>query len=212
MSFQAIAETWSACKRCKIGLFAFNHVFFDGSEKARVMFVGEGPGVSEDALGIPFVGPSGRLLREALKKVGLTSYCFTNLVACRPCDNPHGPNRAPTSEEILNCDDRLRTTVALVKPKLLVAVGQVPMTWLTENFSGYRIRKIKHPAYILRNGYLFLRYDIDLVGDDVDKMKCPKCGADMKEDWGVLICLGCGQDQNECECEPTGGYENDVGV
>jgi uracil-DNA glycosylase family 4 len=149
-----VEAKWNSCRRCTIGRFAHKHVFFDGSPTAKFMFIGEGPGVSEDALGIPFIGRSGRLLREALKLAEFSEheFCLTNLVACRPCEGQRETNRAPNIEEVLNCEDRLRETISAVKPKILIAVGNVPMQYLSEGFSNYRIKKIKHPSYILRGG------------------------------------------------------------
>jgi DNA polymerase len=151
---QKLEVKWKKCLRCTIGSYAFSHVVGEGSVPAKYLFVGEGPGVSEDVLGIPFIGKSGKLLREALKTSGFlpNEFYITNLVACRPCDQKSGPNRAPTDVEILNCSERLEELAKLVKPKLIVAVGSVAGDWLSEILSNYRMIKIKHPAYILRSG------------------------------------------------------------
>lgn len=152
ISIQMVADKWNYCVTCPIGTIAKRKVFFDGDAHARVMFVGEGPGVSEDALGLPFIGPSGRLLRTALNIAGYRKqdWCVTNLVACRPCDERKGPNRAPNSYEVSNCSDRLQDTVDVVKPEVMVAVGNVPEKYLRERYPG--CLKVRHPAYVLRNG------------------------------------------------------------
>lgn len=151
---ETVAKTWEACRACVIGSFAFRHVFGKGTTPAKFLFIGEGPDVSEDALGEPFVGPSGRLLREALGEAGFCSsdIFITNLVACRPTDKLGGNNRAPTHEEIRKCSPRLKAIISLVKPLLIVAVGNVADAELQENYSNHHIWKIRHPAFILRHG------------------------------------------------------------
>lgn len=146
-------ELWKACDSCMISEFAFQKVFFDGSYRPYWLFIGEGPGVSEDAIGQPFVGPSGRLLREAIDKTGFprSAVAFTNLVACRPTDGPKEGNRAPDSDEVEACSDRLRGIINILKPKILVGVGKVPANYLSDNFT-LPMRSIYHPAFILRRG------------------------------------------------------------
>lgn len=149
-----IMKKWSKCTACKIGTWAHRHVIGEGVIPAAIMFVGEGPGVSEDALGIPFVGPSGRLLKAGLADAHILPDMFylTNLVACRPCDGPSKQNRAPSRTEVANCTDRLRTLTMIVRPQIIVAVGAVPAKYLGECFLGYPVRAIAHPSYVLRNG------------------------------------------------------------
>lgn len=150
---KAHEELWKRCEACTIAGFAFQKVFFEGSLNPYWLFVGEGPGVAEDAIGEPFVGPSGRLLREAIDLIGFPSdsYAFTNLVSCRPCSSLGGPNRPPDKDEIENCSDRLRALINIVKPKVLVGVGKLPAHYLSDNYN-YPMRSILHPSYILRRG------------------------------------------------------------
>jgi uracil-DNA glycosylase family 4 len=148
-----LEERWNSCQRCRIGSWAFRHVYGNGAVPAKYLFIGEGPGVSEDVLGEPFVGKSGKLFRTILKELGFkdSQMFITNLVSCRPCDGPGKPNRAPDQLEINNCSRRLQEIMLHVKPKIIVAVGNVAMVNL-ENYSQFHIRKIYHPAFILRNG------------------------------------------------------------
>lgn len=145
---------WNKCRKCPIGSKAFKHVVGEGAYPATYLFVGEGPGISEDVLGLPFIGKSGRLLRGALENAEFNpnEYYITNLVACRPCNSKNGPNRAPNGAEILNCSERIESLLKIVQPKIIVAVGAVAGDWIFEMYSQYRIRSIKHPAFILRNG------------------------------------------------------------
>jgi DNA polymerase len=148
-----LEERWAQCHKCRIGSWAYKHVFGCGAVPARYLFVGEGPGVSEDVLGEPFVGKSGRLLKQVLYALGFKpkQLYITNLVACRPCNGPKDSNRTPTQEEINNCSKRLHSIILLVNPKIIVAVGNTAIINL-ENFRQFNIRTIHHPAYILRNG------------------------------------------------------------
>lgn len=146
-----LAQKWSPCVTCPIGVWATKKAFISGSREPKFLFIGEGPGVSEDALGEPFVGPAGNLLRAALKEAGFLprEMAMTNLIACRPCDSAGGPNRAPNAMEVSNCSERLEETIQILKPKVLIAVGNVPHQFM-ERYRGHF--KIYHPSYILRNG------------------------------------------------------------
>src|SRR5258706_6610462 len=123
----ALKERWDACTKCEIGTFSFQHVFGEGAIPARYLLIGEGPGISEDVLGQPFIGKSGKLLMSAFQKSGFrrSEMYITNLVACRPCDSKQGKNRAPHDYEILNCSDRIRNIIKFVRPKLIISVGSV---------------------------------------------------------------------------------------
>lgn len=145
---------WATCTRCKIGAWAHRHVIGEGMIPAPMLFVGEGPGVSEDALGIPFVGLSGKLLKYALAEAGVGPELvyYTNLVACRPCDSPSKTNRPPSKTEVANCSERLEKIVFLVRPQIIVAVGSCPSKYLGASYRTYPVRTISHPSYILRNG------------------------------------------------------------
>lgn len=157
--FQHHVKHWQHCRACKIGTWAYKHCFGQGNIKATHMFIGEGPGVSEDALGIPFVGPAGRLLQKGLVLAGFepAEWFLTNLVACRPTDRLGGSNRAPNAHEVSNCASRLEGIVRIVRPKHIIAVGSVPAGYLlgrVGQFGGLSAlyHKIKHPAWVLRQG------------------------------------------------------------
>jgi uracil-DNA glycosylase family 4 len=140
------------CKR------AYKRAFFDSvpedTIEVEILFVGEGPGEAEDMLGVPFIGPAGRLLREAITEVCIpgVSYGFTNLVACRPTEGEKSRNRPPTPKEINSCAGRFKQILHITCPKVTVAVGQVPR----EHLQGVRdkgyFRAIPHPSFILRKG------------------------------------------------------------
>jgi len=123
---------------------------------APLLFVGEAPGKSEDLRGEAFVGPSGRLLNQAMRDAAaiigcaIPTFYITNVVACRPCDVRGGPNRQPLPDEVVCCRPRLADTVALVKPDVVALLGRVAETEakaVCPDGVG-----LYHPAYILRRG------------------------------------------------------------
>lgn len=164
-----LQDEYRACLKCPIGEHALNHVMGKGHMQPDVVFIGEGPGRMEDIDGIPFVGQAGQLLAETIKRAGPSGKSgpkepypirafFTNLVACRPCDKVGGPNRAPSDKEISNCSDRLRQTIRILSPRIVVLLGRVPQKALKAARSSsswlgpYLVFELDHPAYVLRHG------------------------------------------------------------
>lgn len=147
---------WRGCTRCEIGRHAFYHVFFRGSVPAPLLFIGIGPGKTEDVVGKPFVGKAGKVLDALLADVGLgqRDYCLTNLVLCRPCDGPGQPNRDPTLEEMHNCSPRLTEFMELVNPRAFVLLGEIATVAVLPQVrdSGKPVCGLYHPSYIARNG------------------------------------------------------------
>ena len=112
------------CERCPALVASRSRIVNGvGPDDAALLFLGEGPGATEDAEGEPFVGRSGDVLDEALREAGLDrcDVRITNCVRCRPPDN-----RDPTSEELDNCRDHLEAELAAVDPELIVTLGKVP--------------------------------------------------------------------------------------
>ena len=146
---------WIDCEKCPIGCFTQHKVLGDGVVPAKYLFVGEAPGREEDKKGIPFVGRSGVLLRKTIRSVSLRrNFFLTNVVACRPSKSSSGPNRAPTLTEIDNCNTRLRRTIEIVNPSVIITVGKVAdiiIDLMRDDFK-CRVESIWHPAYVLRNG------------------------------------------------------------
>lgn len=100
-----------------------------GPEEADLLFVGEGPGATEDKKGEPFVGRSGSVLDEALENAGVrrADVRITNCVRCRPPEN-----RDPSSEELANCRGYLEREIELLGPDLVVTLGKVPSEHLLD--------------------------------------------------------------------------------
>ncbi|WP_101295337.1 uracil-DNA glycosylase [Halegenticoccus soli] len=118
------------CERCPALVEGRSQIVNgDGPEDADLLFVGEGPGASEDKQGEPFVGRSGAVLDEALRDVGLSrpDVRITNCVRCRPPEN-----RDPTKEELNNCREYLEREVDLVDPELVITLGKVPSEHLLD--------------------------------------------------------------------------------
>jgi len=143
------------CTRCGLSDFRRKRVVGRGSVPASILFIGEAPGKSEDLLGKPFVGPSGRLLNQGIKDASelcgvLPSYYITNVIQCRPTDWKGGDNREPTEKEAWECRSNLENVVRAVQPIRVVLIGKVAQTLCTRMFPG--ASKLVHPAYLLRRG------------------------------------------------------------
>ncbi|MBI3949789.1 MAG: uracil-DNA glycosylase [Acidobacteria bacterium] len=149
------------CTRCKLHRQRTHIVFGEGSPKADLMFVGEGPGADEDATGRPFVGRAGQLLDRMIDAIGLKREdCFiANIVKCRP-----PLNREPEPDEVTTCEPFLYRQINVIKPKLVVALGAVaaktllrtnaPISKLRGRFFDFRGTKLLptfHPAFLLRS-------------------------------------------------------------
>jgi uracil-DNA glycosylase family 4 len=150
------------CTACKLRAGCTQTVFGVGDEHAEWLFVGEGPGADEDAQGEPFVGQAGKLLDNMLMSIGLkrgSNVYIANIVKCRPPGN-----RNPEPDEIATCLPYLERQIALIKPRLIVALGKVAATSLlgrdatlgslrgtVHDFHGTPLIVTYHPAYLLRS-------------------------------------------------------------
>ncbi|MBP5233180.1 MAG: uracil-DNA glycosylase [Planctomycetes bacterium] len=149
------------CQKCGLCQTRRQVVFGEGSLDARLMFVSEAPGRDEDFLGRPFVGTSGELLTDIIEKgmrVRREDVFITNVLKCRPPGN-----RDPLPEEIAACLPCLERQVAIVRPRIIVAVGRVAANILTgQNAAPGELRgkwfawrdvpltAIYHPSFLLR--------------------------------------------------------------
>jgi len=166
--FRQLQQAALACRKCP-HLVAFRHqvVFGVGNPDAELMFVGEAPGADEDLQGEPFVGRAGELLTRIIQTMGFSrqEVYIANVLKCRP-DMPSGKsgNRPPTAEEMATCLPYLREQIALIEPKLMVALGGVAMRGLLgvdqpmkslrgrwHQFAGIPVMPTFHPSYLLRN-------------------------------------------------------------
>ena len=123
MTWEELETACASCEKCPLHETRTNIVIGVGNRNAEVLFVGEGPGESEDLKGEPFVGRAGKLLDDMLKIIDLdrkTNIYITNIVKCRPPNN-----RDPSATERGLCIDWLRTQYALIKPKIVVCLGRI---------------------------------------------------------------------------------------
>jgi len=149
------------CKRCKLCSGRKNLVFGVGNPKARLVFVGEGPGAEEDNQGIPFVGAAGQLLTKMISAMGYSrdDVYICNVVKCRPPGN-----RNPEPDEIQACQPFLEAQLNAIRPSVIIALGKfaaqtllrsdTPITRLRghwREYVGIPLMPTFHPAYLLRN-------------------------------------------------------------
>jgi uracil-DNA glycosylase family 4 len=149
------------CTACRLRAGCTQTVFGVGDEKAQWLFVGEGPGADEDAQGEPFVGQAGKLLDNMLLAIRLKrgkNVYIANVVKCRPPNN-----RTPEADEIATCIPYLRRQIALIQPKVIVALGKTAANALlgreatlgslrgaVHDYQGIPLIITYHPAYLLR--------------------------------------------------------------
>jgi len=149
------------CTRCKLSRGRQNIVFGDGNSRARLMFVGEGPGEQEDIQGRPFVGRAGQLLEKMIEAMGLKreDVFIANVVKCRPPEN-----RNPEPDEIEACSPFLHRQIDSIRPTVIVALGKFAAQTLLQTetriselrghfveYRGVKLMPTFHPAYLLRN-------------------------------------------------------------
>jgi len=148
------------CTACRLAGTRKNVVFGVGSPTADLMFVGEAPGRDEDEQGEPFVGRAGQLLTDIIKAMKLTrdDVYIANVIKCRPPEN-----RNPEPDEVEECRPFIQRQIALVQPKVIVALGRVGLQALTGkgyaisavrgqwlDYEGIKLMPTYHPAYLLR--------------------------------------------------------------
>lgn len=160
-SLDRIARLIRDCRKCRLCEGRTNTVPGEGNPAARLMCVGEGPGATEDETGRPFVGAAGQLLEQILAAIDCPreSVYIANIVKCRPPQN-----RKPLPDEATSCLPYLHRQIALVRPKVLLALGGTAAEWLlgvkkslgdlrgqVHRFAGIPLIVTYHPAALLRN-------------------------------------------------------------
>ncbi|MEO8032156.1 MAG: uracil-DNA glycosylase [Gemmatimonadota bacterium] len=160
-TLEAVAELIAGCVKCELSRTRNLTVPGEGNPEARLMFVGEGPGATEDQTGRPFVGQAGDLLNKILGSIGIERQAvfIANIVKCRPPQN-----RKPLPGESAACIPYLHRQIALVRPKVLVALGGTAAESLlgvkktlgdlrnkVHRYHGIPLVVTYHPAALLRN-------------------------------------------------------------
>ncbi|MDP3483480.1 MAG: uracil-DNA glycosylase [Sulfuricella sp.] len=161
MDWAGLKAAAAGCTACELHKTRTQAVFGVGDENADWLFIGEAPGVDEDAQGEPFVGQAGKLLDNMLKSIGLKrgdNVYITNVVKSHPPDN-----RNPHQGEIAACFPYLQRQIELIQPKLIVTLGKIASEALLGNkatvaslrgkvhaYQGIPLIVTYHPAYLLR--------------------------------------------------------------
>ncbi|MEO8598458.1 MAG: uracil-DNA glycosylase [bacterium] len=167
MDWPQLQAAVSACRGCDLCQKRNQTVFGSGDRQAKWLFVGEGPGRTENQQGAPFVGPAGRLLDAMLSAMGLqrnANVYLANVVKCRPTD-AHGADHAPSPQQIALCKPYLERQIALLQPTVIVALGKIAALTLLECSPGTSLSSLRgqlhrvhqtptivtyHPAHLLR--------------------------------------------------------------
>ena len=161
---ETLEDVWNdigECLRCPLAAGRTHVVNTDGNRSARLMFVGEAPGADEDAQGKPFIGRAGQLLNKMIEAIGMKreEVVIGNVNRCRPPQN-----RTPTLAEAKTCKPFLLREIAIIKPELIVVLGNTAMKNLLDtkegitkvrgqfqDYKGIKVLPTFHPAYLLRD-------------------------------------------------------------
>jgi DNA polymerase len=167
MDWEQLKAAVAPCTKCGLCQTRTQTVFGVGDQQAKWLFVGEGPGRNEDAQGLPFVGPAGKLLDNMMAamdlKRGVDTY-IANIVKCRPID-ANRRDRPPAPEEANACMPYLQRQIELINPTVIVALGKTAALSLLQLDPATPVSKLRgtvhryaerplivtyHPAYLLR--------------------------------------------------------------
>ncbi len=193
----ALAADAASCTRCALSGGRTNVVFGSGNPDADLMIVGEGPGQREDEQGLPFVGPSGRLLDELLGEIDLRrdDVYIANVVKCRP---PR--NRDPREEEIEACKPYLRSQLTLVDPTVVLTLGNFASKLLLRTTIG--ITRLRGHAYPWWHRHL-----VPTFHPAAALRGSARVLEEMRHDFGLVRAAIAG-DLDVSESEPTGVPES----
>ena len=175
-----IEEVVKQCNKCGLCANRTKTVFGEGNVNADIMFIGEGPGGDEDIQGLPFVGKAGILMNQAFIGLGISrdKVYIANVVKCRPPNN-----RTPVKEEAMACLDFLRNQVMIIKPKIIVLLGNTALknilgeqynitstrgNWIDKK--GIKYMPTFHPAALLRDESKKIDFwrDLELVKKEAE--------------------------------------------
>ncbi|MGM0567608.1 MAG: uracil-DNA glycosylase [Elusimicrobiota bacterium] len=176
MDLKKLEKEVESCRKCPLGNYRLNPCIGEGDSRAKIMFIGEGPGFSEDHMGRVFVGRAGKLLDKiisgALKRKRSQVY-ITNIVKCHPMKNPSNPekrgnDRAPNETEVRACMPYLYRQIKIINPRVIVPLGSPSTKSILKRKEGisrlrgksyeieidstkFTVVPTYHPAYLLRN-------------------------------------------------------------
>ena len=149
-SLAQIRQDIGDCRRCRLHEGRSKIVFGAGSEHAKLVFVGEGPGADEDEQGVPFVGRAGQLLTQMIEAMGFRreEVFIANILKCRPPEN-----RDPRPDEVEACREYLDGQIACIKPRLICTLGRPALQTLVDPKAS--IAKV-HAQVIEQEGLTFV--------------------------------------------------------
>jgi len=157
ITLEEIKKQIEICRKCDLWAKRNKPVVGEGPPTAKIMVVGLGPGYHENLQGRPFVGPAGKLLDKLLALVGLKrdEIYITNVIKC------YLPDNTPTKDEIKACGPYLDMQIEVIKPKVIIALGNVAIQYLFEKFGlkYYPISKIHGRIFAVDN----LKYHLKLI-------------------------------------------------
>jgi len=162
-NLEELKSSVAQCHLCALSKSRKNVIFGAGNLKAKVMFIGDNPGVSEDETGMLFSGKSGELLANMIEKVLLIpkeEVYVTTILKCKTPDN-----RVPTPEEVACCKPYVMQQIQTIRPQIIVALGSTSFHHLTGeydtpidkirgsvlNFGEAKLIPTFHPSFLLRN-------------------------------------------------------------
>jgi DNA polymerase len=160
LDWHALQQAVSQCQLCELHATRTQTVFGVGNQQADLLIIGEAPGADEDRLGEPFVGRAGKLLDAMLHAIQLDrqQVYIANVLKCRPPQN-----RDPHTSEIFCCDPYLQRQIALIQPRIILALGRIAAHHLLltqsalgslrgrmHSYNGIPLMVTYHPAYLLR--------------------------------------------------------------
>jgi len=173
----ALETTVASCTACGLSQGRLQAVFGSGHPDAELMIVGEGPGRREDEMGLPFVGPSGKLLDQLLGEIALErdGVYIANVVKCRPPGN-----RDPRPEEIDACKGYLRRQIELVDPRVVLTLGNFASKLLLRATVG--VTRLRGRAYPWWGGRML----VPTFHPAAALRGSPRILAEMQEDFGLV--------------------------
>ncbi len=185
MEIEKLHAQMRRCNKCHLYKTRTSVVCFGGDYHAKIMMIGEAPGANEDREGEPFSGKTGKLLFEIFREAGFKREHFyiTNVLKCRPTkDNAGQIDRQPTMWEIDACYHFLEKQIALLRPKIIVTIGNTALKTLFNTplsitkihgrvmgFKQYEqlipVIPMYHPSYIERNGGHYSKQKREMLED-----------------------------------------------
>ncbi len=182
-NYNNLKEKALECSRCHLRKECKQVVMGEGNIQNRIMFIGEGPGATEDKLGRPFVGRAGKLLNKIFSALDIKreEVYISNIVKCRPPDN-----RKPTKKEAQSCFPILQSEIKIIQPLVIVPLGATALQFLIDHDTSitksrgkwiergeYYILPTFHPAYLLRNKKMkkYSWQDFKLIKKAIQRIK-----------------------------------------